>query len=144
MYKLEMKELKLFLAHPGGPYYRNKDEGSWTIPKGLVENDEDPLATAIREFEEETGIQPQGNFIPLDTVKYNNGKLLHGYAFAGSWDESQGINSNVFEIEWPPRTGKRQSFPEIDRASFFELETAKIKIHPVQLDFIERLLKKLQ
>lgn len=143
MYKLENHVLKIFLAHPGGPYYKNKDDGSWTIPKGLVENEENALTTAIREFEEETGIKPEGDFYPLETVKYKNGKLLFGFAFPGNWDEGLEIVSNSFEVEWPPRTGNIQSFPEIDRVAFFDVETAKMKIHPVQVAFIERLLRYL-
>lgn len=134
----------LFLAHPGGPYYRKRDEGHWTIPKGLIEPEEDYLTAAIREFEEETGIKPFGPFLSLPMVRYRStGKYLHAWAFEGDWHPSQGIVSNTFEVEWPPKSGKLESFPEIDRAEWFSIEEAEAKLHPVQWPLVEALKEEI-
>lgn len=141
MYRIKDSQLEVFLGHPGGPYFRNKDKGYWSIPKGEVEEDGlDLLNVAQREFTEEVGISPTTNeFIPLGHIKRKDGKIIHAWAFAGDWDDSQAIKSNFFEIEWPPRTGQKQKFPEIDRAQFFPVEIAKQKIQSAQIVFIERL-----
>jgi len=140
MYRLGNAGLELFLAHPGGPYFRNKDEGAWTIPKGMIEPGEDPIETARREFTEETGLPCPGEMLPLETIRQKGGKTVHGWAFAGDWDQSQPIRSNLFELEWPPRSGQKQSFPEVDRAAFFTPEQARRKIILAQSPFIDRLV----
>ena len=129
----------VFLVHPGGPYWANKDSGSWSIPKGEIEGDEEPLVTALREFREETGIEPQGPFLALGSVTQKAGKVVHAWAFEGPYLSDRPIRSNTFTIEWPPGSGTLREFPEIDRAAFFDAETAKIKINPAQVAFIERL-----
>jgi len=144
MYRKTNSQLEVFLVHPGGPYFRNKDDGAWTIPKGEVEREELVFDTALREFQEETGIQPAGDFIPLNTVKQKGGKVVHAWAFEGDWDESGSIKSNYFEMEWPPRSGRKKQFPEIDRARFFSIDEAKRKINSAQIEFLaelERILK---
>jgi predicted NUDIX family NTP pyrophosphohydrolase len=139
MYRKKNNQLEFFLVHPGGPYFKNKDDGAWTIPKGEAENTELLLDTAIREFREETGINPAGEFIPLESVKQKGGKTVHAWAFKGDWDETKPIKSNYFEMEWPSHSGKKQKFPEIDKAQFFPLDMAKQKINSAQIDFIVRL-----
>ena len=144
MYRQTAQGLEVFLAHPGGPYFRKRDEGHWTIPKGLIEGEEDSLAAAQREFEEETGLRPQPPFLPLPQVRYRStGKYLHAWAFEGEWDPAEGIHSNTFEIEWPPKSGKKQPFPEIDRANWFGLEAAERKIHPAQWPLVQALRDEL-
>ena len=139
MYRIRAGQLEVFLAHPGGPLFVNKDDGHWSIPKGETESDEELLAAAVREFTEETGIEPQGEFIELGLVKQKGGKLVHGWAFEGDWDESRPLKSNTFEMEWPPRSGRKQHFPEIDRAGFFTIDEAKRKLKETQHPFLERL-----
>jgi predicted NUDIX family NTP pyrophosphohydrolase len=129
---------EVLLVHPGGPFWRNKDAGAWTIPKGEIEGDEDLLVAAIREFNEETGLEPAEPFLSLGQVKQKSGKILHGWAFAGDCDPAQ-IHSNTFEIEWPPMSGRKQEFPEVDCADFFDLSTAKRKILAYELPFLDRL-----
>jgi predicted NUDIX family NTP pyrophosphohydrolase len=140
MYRFKDGELQAFLAHPGGPYFKKKDEGHWTIPKGEIHAGENLLATAIREFQEETGIQPAGEFIELGSIRQKGGKLVHGWAFQGNWDESIPITSNTCKLEWPPLSGKFLSFPEIDRAQFFSIRRAREKIKPTQQPFLDRLV----
>lgn len=131
---------EFFLAHPGGPFFRSKDVGSWTIPKGLVNPGEDLLAAARREFEEETSVPPTTDcFISLGHVRQGSGKIVHAWAFAGDCDPGA-IRSNTCEMEWPPRSGRLVTFPEIDRAAFYDLATARRKILPAQSPFIERAL----
>lgn len=139
MYRIREGKLEVFLAHPGGPYFKNKDDGYWGIPKGLIDPGEDPLQAAIREFKEETGITPQGDFIPLGEVTQKSGKIVKAWAFEGEREETKGIKCNTFEIEWPPKSGKKASFPEVDRACFFAIEQAKIKMIEAQQTFLERL-----
>lgn len=139
MYRLKDGKLEFFLVHPGGPFYKNKDEGVWSIPKGLVEKEERLLETAIREFSEETGITPQGPYINLGSIKQKSGKIVHAWAFKGKLEEPISIKSNYFEMEWPPKSGQIQKFPEIDRAEFFPLEIAEKKIIPAQILFLTRL-----
>lgn len=143
LYKYEEKELKIFLVHPGGPFWARKDEGAWTIPKGEFTDEEEPLTAAKREFKEETGSEVKGKFIALKTVRFKNGKYVHAWAVEGDIDASA-IESNTFEIEWPPRSGKVQTFPEVDRADWFDTEEAMKKIHPVQSAFIEELLNTIK
>lgn len=139
MYK-HPQALQVCLGHPGGPYFRKKDQHAWTIPKGLVEAEEPLLQAAIREFQEETNIIPTPPFLPLEMVKYSKGKLLHAWAFEGQWKIEDGFKSNTFTIEWPPKTGKRQSFPELDALHWFSLSEAEEKIHPVQWTLVKQLI----
>lgn len=138
MCRFEKDELEFFLVHPGGPFYRNKEDGVWSIPKGIPESNEELLQVAVREFEEETGIRPAGEFHSLGYVQQKAGKIVHAWTFIGKWDPAEGIRSNSFSMEWPPRSGKQQSFPEMDRAAWFNLQEAKKKINPAQIAFLER------
>jgi predicted NUDIX family NTP pyrophosphohydrolase len=140
MYRHRNGELEVFLAHPGGPYFLHKDEGYWTIPKGEIEPGEDLLAAAIREFEEETGIKPEGKFMDIGTIRQKGGKIVHGWAFQGNWDESQPIKSNQCPIEWPPASGQYRNFPEVDRAEFFPIPDARRKLKETQRPFLDRLI----
>ena len=140
----DSKGLKLFLAHPGGPYFKNKDDGWWTIPKGLVESDEEDLQrAALREFKEETGIEPVGPIIDLGFIQQKSGKRVYGWAFKGNAELAVDLQSNHFIIEWPPRSGKEQEFPEIDRAQWFDLQHAQFKIMAAQKPLLERLCNHL-
>lgn len=130
--------LEVLLAHPGGPFWARKDEGVWTIPKGLAEPGADLLATAQREFTEETNLPAAGDFIALTPVRQKSGKIVHAWAFQADLDPSS-FASNTFEIEWPPRSGRRQSFPEIDRIAYFPLAAARIKILSYQLPLLREL-----
>ncbi|SDS86648.1 Predicted NTP pyrophosphohydrolase, NUDIX family [Mucilaginibacter mallensis] len=132
--------LQIFLVHPGGPFFKNKDEGSWTIPKGEFLDDEEPLAAAKREFQEETGKRVDGDFISLGSIKQKSGKTVYAWAIEGDIDQET-IVSNVFDLEWPPRSGKMISIPEVDRADWFDIDIAKQKINPAQVPLIERLNK---
>jgi predicted NUDIX family NTP pyrophosphohydrolase len=133
--------LELLLVHPGGPYWRNRDDGAWTIPKGQVESG-DVEACAKREFNEETGLVATGPFVALTPQRQKSGKLVHAFALEADFDLTD-FSSNSFEMEWPPRSGKRQNFPEADRIAYFGLATARKKILPGQRPFIEELIKKL-
>jgi len=144
MYKFDGEELKVFLVHPGGPFFKNKDVGYWGIPKGLVEKDEDLLNTAIREFKEETGIEPVGEFDSLGWVKQKSGKTIHAWSFEYFGDNDIKILSNNFELEWPPNSGKKQLFPEIDRGQLFSIEEAREKINGAQEEFLDVLKEKLK
>lgn len=132
---------QVLLVHPGGPFFAKKDDGAWSIPKGLAEPGEDLLGAARRETTEETGIaiDAGATFVPLGTVRQKGGKVVHAWAFAGDCDPAA-IVSNTFEMEWPPRSGRRASFPEVDRAAFFDRETALRKILEAQRPFVERAL----
>lgn len=130
--------MQVLLAHPGGPYFKNKDAGVWSIPKGKVEPGEDLLDTARREFQEETGMRPAGPFLPLTPARQKGGKLVHAWAFQGDCDPSS-IVSNQFTIEWPPGSGRVRAFPEIDRVGFFNLDDARLKINPGQVAFLDQL-----
>jgi predicted NUDIX family NTP pyrophosphohydrolase len=136
--KKPLKEV--FLVHPGGPFWKNKDAGAWSIPKGEIDMNEDPLAAALREFEEETGIKPEGAFIQLTPVKQKAGKIIEAWMVETDLDAGR-IISNEFTIEWPPRSGVMKRFPEVDKASWFSLDEARKKINPGQLPFIEELEK---
>lgn len=136
MYGIHNGKLQVLLAHPGGPFYRNKDEGVWTIPKGEIAMDEELLNAAMREFEEETGIKPTGPFLALKPIRQKGGKIVHAWAFQGYCDPIA-IVSNTFSMEWPPKSGRQTEFPEIDRADFFDLDAARLKINSAQLPFLE-------
>jgi predicted NUDIX family NTP pyrophosphohydrolase len=131
--------IEFLLVHPGGPFWKNRDDGAWTIPKGEAQPDEDLLTRARIEFEEELGLKPAGDFIPLGRIKQKGGKTVHAWAFEGNLPPDFKIKSNTFEIEWPPRSGKFKEFPEVDRAEFFQDETARRKINPAQIAFLDRL-----
>jgi predicted NUDIX family NTP pyrophosphohydrolase len=141
-YRIRNSILEFLLVHPGGPFWKNKDAAAWTIPKGELADNEEPLAAAVREFEEELGFKPSGPFIELTPIKQKAGKLVHAWAFEGDWDPTQ-IKSNTFSMEWPPRSGKQAEFPEVDRAEFFNLEAAKTKINPAQIPLLEELQRRL-
>jgi predicted NUDIX family NTP pyrophosphohydrolase len=130
--------LEVLLAHPGGPFWSKKDNGAWTIPKGLVEPGADLFATARREFAEETNLSAEGEFIPLAPVKQKNGKLVYAWAFESSFDLAS-FASNTFDIEWPPKSGRQQSFPEIDRVAYFTLPVALSKILTYQRPLLREL-----
>ena len=134
--------LELLLAHPGGPYWRNKDGGAWSIPKGNVESG-DLLSCAKREFNEETGLVAAGPFIALTPLRQKSGKTVHAFAVEADFD-LDAFASNTFEMEWPPRSGKFQSFPEIDRIAYFAVASARRKILPGQRPFIEELVEHLR
>lgn len=139
LYRKINNQLQLFLVHPGGPFFKNKDNGAWSIPKGEFLNDEDPLTAAKREFTEETGYFIDGNFILLNPIRLKSGKKVYAWAIEGNVDHEV-IVSNLFTIEWPTKSGKKQNFPEIDKAGWFDIETARKKINSGQLEFINELL----
>jgi predicted NUDIX family NTP pyrophosphohydrolase len=130
--------LELFLAHPGGPFWARRDAGAWTVPKGLIDPDEDPLAAARREFEEETGITPVGPFLPLGSVRQKAGKEIQAWAWEGDAD-ADAVTSNTIEIEWPRRSGRRLTIPEVDRCGWFDEAMARIKMNPAQVELVDRL-----
>jgi predicted NUDIX family NTP pyrophosphohydrolase len=140
MYRRGASGLEVLLAHPGGPLWARKDSGSWTMPKGQFTDGELPLDAARREFEEEMGKAPTGNFQPLGTVKQPSGKVIHAWAAESDFDASK-VKSNLFSMEWPPRSGRMGEFPEVDRAGWFPIEEACAKIIKGQTPFLERLLK---
>lgn len=131
--------IEFLLAHPGGPFFARKDDGVWTIPKGEASPGEDLLTRGRIEVEEELGIKPSGNWIPLGSIKQKGGKTVHAWAVEGDLPEQFELKSNLFEIEWPPRSGKFKEFPEIDRAEFFPEQIARRKINPAQIPFLDRL-----
>ena len=138
MYRRSAGEVKYFLVHPGGPFWKNKDIGAWSIPKGEFDEGEDPLTAARREFEEETGVKVSGNFKALDPVKQKSGKTIYTWACEGDLDHTI-IQSNTFPIEWPPRSGKFIDIPEVDRGGWFNYDTAKEKLIPGQVPILEQL-----
>ena len=141
MYRRTGSGLEVFLVHPGGPFWAKKDLGAWSIPKGELAANEDPLVAAQREFEEETGMRPDGLFIRLTPIKQPSGKTIHAWAFEGDCN-ADAIRSNSFSMEWPPRSGRQQEFPEVDRAEWFTIEVAKEKIVKGQSGFIQELERK--
>lgn len=138
MYKHHGPEILVLLVHPGGPYWRNKDMGAWSIPKGERRQDEDAEATARREFAEELGKMPCGTLVPLGQIRQRGGKQVDAFALSGDF-EVDALSGNSFEMEWPPRSGKLQSFPEVDRAAWFQLSEAREKINVGQRELIDRL-----
>ena len=139
LYRRRHAALQVLLVHPGGPFWAKKDEGAWTIPKGEIDEGEDPLAAAMREFAEETGTMLQGEFRALPPVRQAGGKTVLAWALAGELDAAA-IRSNEFEMEWPPKSGKRRRFPEIDRAEWFALEEARRKINKAQIALLDALV----
>ena len=138
MYRNAGSAMEVLLVHPGGPFWKKKDLGAWSIPKGEYTDEEDPLAAAQREFEEETGIRPQGPFLPLGQIRQAGGKVVAAWAFAGDCDAAA-IQSNTFTMEWPRGSGRVLEFPEVDRAEWFSLEMARQKILPSQATLLEKL-----
>lgn len=136
LYRRRRATLEVFLVHPGGPFWARKDEAAWSLPKGLIDPDEDPLAAARREFREETGFDAKGDFADLGTFKLLGGKNLHVFALEGHCDPAR-LRSNHFEIEWPPKSGQLQSFPEADRGGWFAPEAALKKITKGQRKVLE-------
>ena len=136
--------LELLLVHPGGPFFRNKDEGAWSIPKGEVEEGAEPLAAALREFSEETGgAAPEGELVPLGEIRQKGGKRVVAWAIEGDFDPTS-VKSNRFEMEFPPRSGRKEQFPEIDRAEFFPPDLARRKLNRAQAELVDRLERKLE
>ena len=134
--------LEVLLVHPGGPFWAKKEEGVWSIPKGLVDPGEDKLEAAKREFAEETSVIPSGPFLELGQIRQKSGKQVYAWAFEGNCDPPS-IKSNTFTLEWPPRSGRRSEFPEIDRGEFFTTAEALRKINPKQAEFVNRLKDRL-
>jgi predicted NUDIX family NTP pyrophosphohydrolase len=145
LFRRDGGEVRFLLVHPGGPFWARKDEGAWTIPKGGLEGDEEPRACAIRELEEELGAAPEldpEELIELGWVKQKAGKVVEAWAAEAEFDPAA-LASNTFAMEWPPRSGNRQEFPEVDRAEWFDLGTAREKILPPQAEFLDRLVEYL-
>src|SRR5437868_5996489 len=142
MFRRRNAKLEVLLVHLGGPFWAKKDAGAWFIPKGEINPGEDELAAAQREFEEETGLKPGEPFLSLGHAKHKSGKKVSAWAFEGDCDPTA-LRSNVFKMEWPPRSGKMREFPEIDRAQFFTIEAAREKMHPAEFEFLPRLTKLL-
>lgn len=140
LYRLVNKELQVFLVHPGGPFWKHKDEGAWSIPKGETEGEADLLAVARKEFQEETGTTIDGDFTPLQPVTLKSGKHVYAFAIAGDID-ADAIQSNTFPLEWPPKTGKMIEVPEVDKAAWFDIDTARKKINSAQVSLLDELLR---
>lgn len=140
MHRLCDGVLQVYLAHPGGPFFKYKDHGHWTIPKGEVAPGESLLATALREFKEETGIEPCGEYLPLGSIRQRGGKTVHGWAFAGDRPAGHVHKCNLYQMEWPPGSGIWGSYPEVDRVGFFTLGEARRRMKEAQLPFLDRLV----
>jgi predicted NUDIX family NTP pyrophosphohydrolase len=148
MFRRRPGGIEVFLVHPGGPFFTRRNDGAWSIPKGELEADEDPLDVARREFGEETGrsvtdCAREGAMMSLGTITQRGGKTVEAWGFEGEWPEGTPIESNTFTMEWPPHSGRTQAFPEVDRGSFFSIEEAKRKINPAQAELIDRLIAAL-
>jgi len=140
VYRRTKGVLEFFLVHPGGPFWRNKDLGAWSIPKGEFASGEDPLEAARREFQEETGFTAEGKFVPLEPLKQPGGKTVHAWALEGDLDPAQ-LRSNTFQLHWPPKSGKIVEVPEVDRAEWFALDVGREKILPGQRGFLDELMR---
>jgi predicted NUDIX family NTP pyrophosphohydrolase len=143
LFRVTGPEPEVLLAHPGGPLWKNKDDGAWSIPKGEYDESEDPLAAAKRELAEETGLAPAGDFIPLGEIRQPGGKVVTAWAVAGDCDPAS-LHSNTFSMPWPPGSKRLQEFPEIDRAEWFGLEAARRKILKGQIELLDRLAAHLR
>ena len=143
LYRASGHAPEVLLVHPGGPFWARKDAGAWSIPKGEYEDGDDPLASALREFEEETGTAlPPGQLIELGAVRQRAGKVVTAWAAEGDLN-AEGVRSNTFRMEWPPRSGRFATFPEVDRAAWFGIDEAREKLNPAQTEFLDRLLERL-
>lgn len=140
LYRFRNNQLEVFIVHPGGPFWKNKDAGAWSIPKGEFNEGEDPLQAAVREFKEETGTEISGSFTALGSVKLRSGKLVFAWCVEGDIDPAT-IRSNTFPLEWPPRSGKTLMVEEVDKGDWFKTSEAKEKINPAQAVFIDRLIE---
>ena len=140
MYRRGAQGLEVLLVHPGGPFWAKKDLGAWSIPKGEYSEGDEPLVTAIREFAEETGTHPRGEFRPLGELTQPGRKIVTAFALEGEFDPAM-LKSNTFELEWPPKSGRKATFPEVDRAAWFSLAIARAKILSGQREFITRLVE---
>jgi predicted NUDIX family NTP pyrophosphohydrolase len=138
LYRRGSRGLEVLLVHPGGPFWRTKDLGAWSLAKGEIDAGEEPEAAALREFEEETGTRLEGVPVPLGEVRQSGGKTVVGFALEGDLD-AEAIRSITFELEWPPRSGRRQAYPEVDRAGWFTLDEAREKLNGAQAAFLDRL-----
>ena len=143
LYRLRDGELQVFLAHPGGPFWARKDDGAWTIPKGEIGDGEDPFEAAKREFAEETGLVLEGEFVALTPIQQKAGKTVLAWATEGDCDAAA-IRSNLFSMEWPPKSGKQAEFPEIDRAAWFNIEEARTRLLASQLPFLDQLVVQVE
>jgi predicted NUDIX family NTP pyrophosphohydrolase len=143
MYRRSRGILEVLLVHPGGPFWEKKDLGSWSIPKGEYEAGEEALAAATREFQEETGLVAEGPYTPLTSIRQQGGKLVQAWAFEGDCD-AESLKSTTFSLEWPPNSGRRREFPEVDRAGWFSIGEAKRKILPAQASLLEELAAKMR
>ena len=143
LFKKVNKTTNFFLVHPGGPFWQNKDAGAWSIPKGEFTGEEEPLDAAVREFKEETGSAISGHFIQLSPVKLKSGKLVHAWAVEGDIDVKEIKCETFISIEWPPRSGKFRSVPEVDKGEWFSFDEAKTKINPAQVALIDELTRKI-
>ncbi len=139
LYRRSPRGIEVLLVHPGGPFFVRKDKGAWSIPKGEVRLDEDLEAGARREFSEEVGSVPSGALVPIGSVRQKSGKVVHAWALEGDFDLA-GFRSNIATLEWPPRSGRTQEFPEVDRAEFFGIPEARERINAAQAEFLDRLL----
>ncbi len=142
VYRRQAGEIEVFLVHPGGPFWRNKDQAAWSIPKGEFEPGEDALSAARREFHDETGLQVKGSLTPLAPRRQPSGKTVYAWAVEDDCDPAK-VKSNMFSLEWPPRSGRMQEFPEIDKAEWFSLNTARQKVHKGQIGFLDELEERL-
>jgi len=143
MYRICDGQLEVFLAHPGGPYFQYKDNNHWTIPKGEIGPGEELLTTAIREFKEETAIEPHGEYIPLGSIQQKGGKIVHGWAFKGDCPDGHVHKCTFFKMEWPPNSGKWGNYPEVDRVGFFTIRGARQKMKDTQHPFLDKLVAAL-
>jgi predicted NUDIX family NTP pyrophosphohydrolase len=138
LYRRTGAGVEVFLAHPGGPFWRQRDTGAWTIPKGEVDSGEEPLEAALREFEEETGLTPHGPFVSLGSIRQKGGKVVHAWGWEGDADPAQ-VTSNPTRMEWPRGSGRWLTFPEVDRCAWFDAGAARLRINPAQAELLDRL-----